>query len=66
MLILYAEGKGLVPLQLHLPNFVDFPWEPLTLGRSVWEMGCGERWGGEMGRGMRGKLWMKYEIRFKK
>lgn len=43
MLSLDAGVRGLFLPQLSVPNFVDFPWEPLFTGRSRWGWVGGRR-----------------------
>lgn len=40
-------GWGLILPQLNVPAFVDSPWEPLPVGRSICGVGSG---GGEKGQ----------------
>lgn len=62
---LTAGVNGLVLTQHHVPDFVDFPWKPLNVGRSD---GCGRE--GSRGNGgvageQEGELGLKCKIKFK-
>lgn len=48
-------------LQLNAPDFVDFPWEPLPVGRNGWgRVGWEERRGEQ-----EEKLWLEYKVKLK-
>lgn len=52
MFSLNAGGRGLILPQLNVPEFVDSPWEPLTIQGNGWGWAGGEeRWHGSKGRG---------------
>lgn len=60
---LSAREKGLVLPQLNGPGFADFPWEPLTFGKSEWEGAVrGARRVGE--EGWEGELWLECKMKF--
>lgn len=67
MVSLNAGESGLVLPQLNVPDFVDFPWEPLPDGRSRMGIGWGE---GRLGTWLEegwGELWMECKMNsFKK
>ena len=42
MLSLNAWGRGLILPQLNVPEFVDSPWEPLTIEGNGWGWAGGE------------------------